>query len=268
MVTDNRQKTTVAPDEGQRFDEQIDPYLSFLRTTPVKLAQLIEHIRRELVDIESDQNLSVKATRVEVLRERGREQFSELLLTIYSVQESVERILMRAGRPPEHQPETTEEAILQEIREWRAWSRALRLLDAGIDTSDVIGEMAGDRVALRALRAELPAYLKSRGQGNRVAEMLAAIDEADMALPPALRGRVDAARTEYEAGWSRLKQAIQRTGHELKGNWGAVADIPDWVENRTIKLATLADFYQSSHGGHGGGAIPDQPGNGGSRQSA
>lgn len=261
MATDSRQFT--ATEEVRRFDEQIDPYLGFLRSTPAKLARLIEHIRCELVGIESDRDHPAKARRVEVLREHGQDQLSELLLSVYSVRENIERILTSAGRPPEHSPETTEEAILQEIREWRAWNRALRLLDAGIDTRDVIDELAGDRIASRALRAELPAYLKSRGQENRVAEMLAAIDEADTALPPALRGRVDAARAEFEGGWSRLKQAIQHTEHELNGNWGAVAEIPDWGENRTITLSTLADFYRSSH--YGNGIIADQPATEGSQ---
>lgn len=259
MATDSRQDTTAAPDEVQRFDEQIDPYLGFLRTVPVKLARLIEHIRGELVGIESDQDYPVKARRVEVLREHGNEQLSELLLTVYSVRESIENILVGAGRPPEHPPATTEEAILQEIREWRAWNRALRLLDAGIETLDVIEEMAGDRIALRALRAELPVYLKCRGQGNRLAEALASLDEAAMALPPALRGRVDAVRAEFEGGWFGLKQAIQRTEHELNGNWGAVVEIPDWAENRTIRLTTLADFYQSSHDANSGSATGSPP---------
>jgi hypothetical protein len=141
---------SAVPDDVQRFNEQIDPYLRFLRATPGKLARLIEHTRSELVSIESEQDLSMKARQVEILREQVNDQLSNLLLTVYSVRESIEGILERSGRYPEHPPETTEAAILQELREWRAWNRALCLLDAGIDPLDVIDELAGGRIALRA----------------------------------------------------------------------------------------------------------------------
>lgn len=259
MTTGTRQDATAAPEEVQRFNEQIDPYLDFLRSTPTKLARLIEHIRRELVRIESEQDDSVKAKRVEILREQGNDRLSELLLTVYSVQESIEGLLSRSGRPPERPPATTEAAILQEIREWRAWNRAQRLLDAGINPMEVIAELAGDRNALRALKAELPAYLKSHGQGDRAAEVLAAIDAAGTTLPAELLARVDAVRAEYERGWSRLRQAIQSAEHELNGNWGAVAAIPDWVEGGTITLATLADYYRSIHNANDSANTGEQP---------
>ena len=101
---------------------------------------------------------------------------------------------------------------------------------------------------------------------NRTAEILAAIDAADMAQPSALRARVKAIREEFERGWSGLKQAIQRTEHELNGNWGVVVEIPDWDENRTIKLATLADFYRASHGGDCCSETADLPAAAGSWQ--
>ncbi|CCF83083.1 hypothetical protein [Nitrolancea hollandica] len=168
MTTNSRQDATVEPEDVQRFDEQIDPYLSFLRATPERLARLVEHVRSELVGIESDEDHRTKARRVEVLREHGQDQLNELLLAVYSAQDKVEGILMRTGRPME---------------------------------------------------------------------------------PSALRERVDAARAEFEGGWSRLKQAIRHTEHELSGNWGAVLEIPDWAEHRTIRLKTLADFYRASHDG-------------------
>jgi hypothetical protein len=102
---------------------------------------------------------------------------------------------------------------------------------------------------------------------NRTAEILAAIDAADMAQPSALRARVKAIREEFERGWSGLKQAIQRTEHELNGNWGVVVEIPDWDENRTIRLATLADFYRARHGGVCCSETADQPAASGSRQA-
>lgn len=168
MTTDSWQDATAGPGDVQRFDEWIDPYLSFLRATPGRLARLIEHMRSELVSIESGHDDRAKPRRVEVLREHGQDQLSELLLAVYSAQENIEGILMRAGRPTG---------------------------------------------------------------------------------PSALRERVDAARAEFETGWTRLKQAIRHTEHELNGNWGAVVEIPDWVEEQAITLATLSDFYRSSHGG-------------------
>ncbi len=170
MTTNSRQDATVEPEDVQRFDEQIDPYFRFLRETPARLARLIEHVRSELVDIEiePDQDHRTKARRVEILREHGQEQLNELLLAVYSAQENVEVILLRAGHP-------TEASALWE--------------------------------------------------------------------------RVHAVRAEFEAGWSRLKQAIRHTEHELNGNWGAVPEIQDWAENRTIRLKTLTDFYRSGHDG-------------------
>jgi hypothetical protein len=176
MSTDSRQDATAVPDEAERFTEQIDPYLNLLRTTPARLARLVEHVRSELVGIESDEDHGTKARRVEVLREHGHEQLSELLLAVYSARENVEGILMRAGRPTE---------------------------------------------------------------------------------ASALRAHINAARAEFEGGWTRLKQAIQYTEHELNGNWGSVVDIPDWAENRTIRLKTLAHFYRAIH--HDSGETTSQP---------
>jgi hypothetical protein len=254
MKVEGQEQFESESSEVREFSEQVGPHLSYLRAVPRKMAGLVEQAREQLVRIESEPDDIPNARQVEVVREKANEQLSELLLAIYAAQDGVQRVLSRVTQLVDEPAETIEEAILWEIREWRAWQRLVRRLDAGIDLEDVISDVVGDRVALRALRAELPAYLKSRDQGDRVEQALATLREAELQLPPALRALVGAVQEEFESGWYRLRQAIQDTEHELNGNWGAVWEIPDWALDRTIKLRTLADFYRSNHGESNGEA--------------
>lgn len=91
-------------------------------------------------------------------------------------------------------PIAPSEALLQEMRQARAWDRARALLDAGRNVQDVVS--SADLDTLKALRVELPSYLAAQQPKPRGMEaagwtepdpapVLRLIDQAMVPLLPA-----------------------------------------------------------------------------------
>lgn len=192
-------------------------FLKALRDAPAELDKVVEWARARSEAIKLDEDLTpegrqkaLAAMQVEAER-RAAEIFSEAR----DARDATERYghkALKVNLP-------TAEAMLSEQQETRAWQRAQRLLEAGTSAREVIdaaGE-AGDTATLRALRAELPAWLESRAvassrrakgsiAGNESArqaalqrseELVVAIDRAE--LPHLPNRQREAVEAKYEA---------------------------------------------------------------------
>jgi len=125
-----------------------------------------------------------------------------------TAQQAAGHIYARLDKATEGAPDV-QQAILDELQEQRAWSRALMALDAGQDVLEVI-QAAGvrqDRAALRALRDELPAYLDAhrqraalRRQHGRARSCRGAAFGASGEVCPRPPGRNDARLAKAHAG--------------------------------------------------------------------
>lgn len=113
-------------------------------------------------------------------------------------------------------PGDTNEQLLAEMRQSRAWERARAQLDAGAALSEVVENADVD--TLRALRTEYPAYLRAqdkrrgleRAQGDQTDPKAAvrAVDEALAPLLPGEAGRALAATLAAESALTATRQAL------------------------------------------------------------
>jgi hypothetical protein len=101
-----------------------------------------------------------------------------------------------------------DDAILHELQMMRAWQRARRLLEAGFDAVDVVRIVAANRLQRRALRDELPVYLLSRGEGNRIQHVLKLIDDAELDVLSPVQQQARQLSREIAEGWPRVMQAL------------------------------------------------------------
>lgn len=163
----------------------------------------------------------------------------------------------------------TDEAVLAELREQRAWARHRALLGAGVPAQELIdgARDAGDHHALAALRAELPAYARTSGNpavGAGLDVHLAAVDDALGEVLPEARDQRAAhrLRRDLAEAWPAAERAIESSAAQL----GRLADDPDGAH---LRWATrLGDVRENAgrtfrpHAGRTGGAEGD-PGAGG-----
>ncbi|MFC5996265.1 hypothetical protein ACFQE5_18850 [Pseudonocardia hispaniensis] len=125
------------------------------------------------------------------------------------------RLRDRLANTPD--PRSTEQQLLDELREHRAWQRVTAQLGVNRQVSELIAaaRAAGDVPTLRALRAELPAYAASRvgtdggiragvPEPHHLGSLLTEIDQALIAVLPkaeakTLRDRVTLDEAETAA---------------------------------------------------------------------
>lgn len=105
--------------------------------------------------------------------------------------ERVEKYVTATERSILDDPQT---AVLNELREQRAWTRALGLLESGMTPDQVMAAAAEaeDVPVLAALRAELPGYLLAR---NAAVDARRVRRTVDVHLTPLLSGDLRDART-------------------------------------------------------------------------
>ncbi len=146
-------------------------------------------------------------------------------------QTTVTSLNRELGRPA---PSDTNEALLREIREQRAWDRVRPLLDQveplALDLA--VREHARTALAMNdddtlfALRAELPAYAKAKGVSETAPIILAAFDEEMAQVRPSISTALQAKR-ELETGMRRLQVGFTQAEYMVKrGEFSTV--IPSW----------------------------------------
>lgn len=127
-----------------------------------KIQEVLVQRRRSLDEVRQDVRLTeeYRHERTQEL-EKG---FAEQLATIRTDAERA-REAMEAAAVPATEPGTAMEQVLTELKEQRAWNRYSWMMTMGTEPMDVVRRAAdaGDASGLRALGAELPAYLAAEG---------------------------------------------------------------------------------------------------------
>lgn len=156
------------------------PARRILRTSE-KLAKALRAARDDIARIEANAKLSL-----EYRRELVDERRQQLLDAVDAIEADAKGWLGKAqARPNRKLPTDPAEATLREAKLGRAWERIQRQLDAGADAAEVAREYAaqGDRLALDAMREELPSYLSAKGESPESLKAYAMhIDDAEVPL--------------------------------------------------------------------------------------
>jgi hypothetical protein len=110
----------------------------------------------------TDPNLSAEGLerRRAEMRDRARAALAEDVAELERTAARAADTVRRAAAAADQGPTDPSEALLAEMRQSRAWDRARLLLESGRPVGEVIA--SADLDTLRALRAELPAYLTAQ----------------------------------------------------------------------------------------------------------
>lgn len=210
----------------------VDDNLAELRKTPQRVVGILSYMRGQLETIAANEDFNENAKlRLEAAaRKAAVEDLNALVDKTRSRKEDIESHLVF----PDNRSDT--QRVADELAETRAWNRAVRLLDSGKGPLEVIEAVATDRAAVRALRAELPAYLQSAGySGKDLRRALEHVGDAlDCAETPHLSDaerRALEIRRGVDAGLYRLQIAEGFARQEISGGSPATV-IPDWAETK------------------------------------
>jgi len=146
---------------------------------------------------------SHKAEQVNQTHDRAK---ADLERTFEQARDAVSEIREATNNALQPSYASVEAELLDEIRLGRAWDRYVRLLDSGKDAFDVIKAASNDPTGLRALRAELPAYLAATHDGN-AGYIEAVQSEIDAAETPHLTD-VQARAREIEAEMNKAEYFV------------------------------------------------------------
>jgi hypothetical protein len=152
-------------------------------------------------------------------------------------QDAAGRIYARLDKATEGAPDV-QQAILDELQESRAWNRARMALDSGQDMTDVI-KAAGarlDRVALRAMRDELPAYLDAQGRAYLAEVALASTDLYEGPLLGPVEKYARDLRAEMAIGVQNAAGAAAYAKHEASGA-SVHGNLPGWAAKSNVVVA-------------------------------
>ncbi len=219
--------------------------LSLLRAMPQRIVKLLSEHGQQRQRINAaprvrsgataDQNVAAQQqmTRdLEALNQTTLESIVRLRTETVSLEQATETSLNREmGRPA---PSDTNEALLREIREQRAWDRVRPLLDQVEPLALDLAVREHTRTALAmndddtlfALRAELSAYAKAKGVSETAPIILAAFDEEMAQVRPNISTALQAKR-ELETGMRRLQVGFTQAEHMVNtGEFSTV--IPSW----------------------------------------
>jgi hypothetical protein len=229
--------------EAQRLSDNIRSDLDTLRGAPQRLADLLAQTRQEVIQAEADGTWRLTPAGMEEIvsgiRNRTLQQIDSLEQACQAAREAIERTIADAEKRADADPQTE---VLNELREQRAWNRIRPILDRLENNALVgrIGELArnaaeaGDDATLRALEAEVQAFLEAKGVASYIAPVVATIRDARLPhLPPAARKAVQV-RQELEAGWPRLMAAFMQARQEATGRGGKVLAMPGWNPSERV----------------------------------
>lgn len=185
-----------------------------------ELAAIPNEIDGQLFAIRNDDRLSDegRAEAVRELRERETARVERLRDQIATNRETAARGVDAALRAAAG---STTERLLVEQQEARGWDRARRQLEAGTRPSDVIdaARSDGDATTLRALRVELPSWIRAEAAGARRNGQATAAD-LSIADTGTLLDRIDAALLDIlppsEAAPIRARQRLMLAAEQAE----------------------------------------------------
>lgn len=206
-------------------DRILEQYLETIRMAPTNLDHAVDTMRRKLDEARAESKRLAEEYGTQDWYGRGvtpdgwlkdteakirAELESDIDQTIAEVREARDELEQRLAARTRKKGDPIE-ALLDAEGERRAWERAERQLDAGVGHGELITRAGaqGDVATLRAIRAELPAWLETQarkannGQDprpeDRTATTTRAMDNIDRAIlphvpkdqQPALRARLE-----------------------------------------------------------------------------
>lgn len=238
-----------------------NPALETLRGLPQRIADLLKKHGEERIRIASHQRLSNRATTDETVAAQQRQTEEEAALvtrtleSITALRAEADKsnhaaqldVNRRSGRP---EPADSNEALLREMREQRAWARLKPLLDqtepAALHTAVggyVIRALAeGDDDTIFALRAELPAYTEAKGVGDIAAAIVTVLDDAVAQSRPGVSDALRE-RRELEGGMKRLLTGFTYAEHAVI-NRELSAMIPGWDKQSDVIVVQCGPVSQ------------------------
>jgi len=231
--------------EAQRLAERMRPDLETLRRAAAKVAALVVRLRNDVHQAQADNTWRMTpAGMAEIengIRNRTLQAIDSLEQECQTAKASIERALAAVEQRPEGDSQTR---ILEELQEQRAWARIRPILDRldGLALIERIGSLAkqaaeaGDDATLRALEAEVPAFLEAKGLVSYTRPVLETIAQVWLPhKPPAARQAIKV-RQELEQGWPRLIAAFQQARHEVSGKGGMTVVLPGWIPTESVRL--------------------------------
>ncbi len=180
-----------------------------------------ERVAKYVADNRSSLNPEALEAGRQAIVDAAMKRIAELEQMATAASADIETAIATATQKP---PVATQEAILEEMRQTRAWERVKAHLaaangDAAVIHATVI-QLARDAVAAKdgptidALRAEMPTYVRTltraaeNGTAKLVGPMLDAIDELDATWRSPAYGVARKARRELDHGSAALKGAF------------------------------------------------------------
>ena len=128
----------------------------------------------------------------------------------------IKRVIAEVMQEPEP---SGEEGILAELKKMRMWQRFQGVLDKSELLTEgmerVIEGCAGDRLAFKTLREEVPLYLVAVGKTNLVGAAMAAIDKAEHPLLSPTQAKAHDLLGELENLMSTIRFTIGTVRFEL-----------------------------------------------------
>lgn len=219
--------------------------LNLLRAMPQRLTDLIKQHSEQRLRITRAPQVRTGATADEnaAAYQRVQQQLGKLaettLAAIVGLRDESAKwaaaaasdIARRMGRPAAID---SNEALLRETREQRAWARIRPLLDLiepvalnGAVVEHALSALAAnDDDALFALRAEMPAYAQAKGVAELVPAILAALDDTWAKARPEISTALTE-RRELEKGMKRLHIGFSQAEYAVNQSEMSTV-IPSW----------------------------------------
>lgn len=191
--------------------------------------------RRNVAAIQADQDLTYVARQRKIMEEQqsSQEQIQRIIQDYQDAADYMRKYTASLIADPK--PSGTDEALLYEIQTQKAWQRYRPMLDHK-DPVEVIQAAASDPIGLKALKAELPAYVMGTNPHLNGAELVKRTqhinDEINRHSEPFMSDRQKAAKTvaeEVERGVRHLSMSAQFAAKEAQG--GERATVVDWDGN-------------------------------------
>lgn len=208
--------------------------IGVLRATPKRLAAILPKLESQIQAIRADARFAepYKAEQIGQARAAAREQLETLYQSAVVAEQGLRKNITEAL----NEKPVGEEALARELALDRAWRRVERLLEAGEDPTTLIREAAeaGDLTSLQALKEELPAFLRAKGQTPVVKPALDLITRLETPLLSPEHREVRAVELELSASMPQLNSAVEFVRMGIEGQ--PVTVIPDWPHKQIIRV--------------------------------
>jgi hypothetical protein len=226
-------------DERRKLLEQLLPTIQELPNVPSVIATKLGKSQSSMTEQSSIDN-----ERKEKLKE---EELTRLLRYKQRIVQGITEVRLKTEFVVRsiigQKPKDTMEAILQEIREQKCWSRIRFLLDGrqvgqlARSLEEIVERFAigNYQLELRTLLIELPVYLEARREGDLMKEFLRIVNEKKIPYLSPIECKALRIWLEIEEGSKQLNEAFLIAENYLAGDdFNKVPELPAWNEGTTV----------------------------------